>query len=500
VTEAGDGDTRGRSPVDRRGAEAFVVSPFNRLARTHGFAIAGDTLVAVALADSLFFSIDPNDARWQVGLYLLLTMAPFAVVAPWLGPLMDRLQGGHRAMVIATAVTRAGLALLIAQNIDNLALFPLAFAMLVLGKTYQIARSALVPSMVADESRLVSANSRLSLLSAVAGSLAAVPGVILLRFAGSSWVLGVSAAAFVLAAVLAFKIPRVRVATERADAEERAELRQAGILLAASGMGYLRGVVGFMAMLLAFSLRGGTDPGPTGDGVALGHRLREAMGLERLDLATGGSPTWHFGVVLVGVGLGGLLGAALAPRLRAHVREEVMLAGVLATTAGLCLLSAIAGGLIGSFLAALTVATAAAAGKQAFDAIVQRDAPQANLGRSFARFETRFQLIWVLGALIPVVVPIPARLGFLAVTVTAAFAAFTVVFGRSPLARLQTRLDPVLARVTAWGRARVAGLRHRRRSGRPRGGPPPGPSGPSPGADDPTTELDVTSRLDRPGP
>jgi hypothetical protein len=59
-----------------------------------------------------------------------------------------------------------------------------------------------------------------------------------------------------------------------------------------------------------------------------------------------------------------------------------------------------------------------------FDAIVQRDAPDANFGRSFARFETRFQLLWVVGAFLPVIVPIPSRLGFVIMAGAAGFGAF----------------------------------------------------------------------------
>ena len=65
---------------------AFAVSPFVRLSRVHGLSAAGDAMIAVALAGSLFFSIDPSDARWRVALYLVLTIAPFAVVTPLLGP------------------------------------------------------------------------------------------------------------------------------------------------------------------------------------------------------------------------------------------------------------------------------------------------------------------------------------------------------------------------------------------------------------------------------
>src|SRR5581483_6448414 len=81
--------------------------PFGRLALTHVLMTAGDTLFAVSLAGSLFFSISPGAAKDKVILYLLLTMAPFAVVAPALGPLVDRSRGARRAMVVTSALGRA---------------------------------------------------------------------------------------------------------------------------------------------------------------------------------------------------------------------------------------------------------------------------------------------------------------------------------------------------------------------------------------------------------
>jgi hypothetical protein len=422
---------RGRKPK-AQGAAAFRVSPFARLARTHGAGMAGDAMVAIALADSLFFSIDPNDARWRVALYLLLTVAPFGVIAPWLGPAMDRLRGGHRYMLIASATGRSVLAIAMAVYIDSLFLFPLAFSMLVMGKTHHIAKSALVPAMVRDESALVHANSRLSIISSVAAGVAGIPGVILLVLGGAPWTLGLASVTFVGAAVLAFRVPAVKVAESPAGAEEKAEMRGSGIVLAASAMGYVRAVVGFLTLLLAFELRGGVDPGPSGVGVQIGHRVREALGLVRLDLTSGGAPTWHFGVVLLAIGVGGLAGAFSSPRLRKAFPEERILAGVLAGVGLFGLLGALAGGLIGGVLVAFAVSVAGQAGKQSFDAIVQRDAKESNLGRSFARFESRFQLLWVFGALIPVVLPIPARLGYLVLAGTASFAAVSYWLGRDP--------------------------------------------------------------------
>ncbi len=429
--DSGWGSASGGSRSER-GAEAFDVPPFQRLARTHGLSVAGDTLLAIALADSLFFDVDPNDARWKVGAYLLLTIAPFAIVAPFLGPVMDRIRGGHRYMIIGTAVVRALLMLALVFYVQEWLLFPLAFAMLVMGKTYAVAKSAVVPTTVETEEALVRSNSRLSVLSAISGATIGVPGVILLRTGGAPWVLGLGVIVFLAAAVMAFQIPATKVAARPAEESERAELKGAGILVASSAMGYLRGAVGFITMLLAFDLRGGINPGPVSAGVEIGHRVRESLGLDRLDLTSGGAPPWHFGVALIGVGIGGLIGAAGVPRLRARLKEDRILAYALIGLTAFAVLAAISTGLAGAFIMAFAIALAAQGGKQAFDAIVQRDAPRANLGRTFSRYESRFQLVWVLGALIPVVIPLPARVGFVLVAVSAGFVAATFWFGRTP--------------------------------------------------------------------
>jgi hypothetical protein len=128
--------------------------------------------------------------------------------------------------------------------------------------------------------------------------------------------------------------------------------------------------------------------------------------------------------------LGGLLGALIAPRLRAFLSEERMLLGTLLVLAAVGLACAVQGGLLGAAVIALSVGTAASVGRLAFDSIIQRDAPDANFGRSFARFETRFQLVWVIGSFIPVVVPIPSRIGFLVIAVASGFAAFAYAAGQ----------------------------------------------------------------------
>ena len=270
-------------------------TPFGRLARVHAVLVAGDALVAIALAGSLFFSIDPSAARWRVALYLLFTMAPFALVAPLVGPAIDRAKGGRRNMVILDAGLRALVAFMMAGDLDSLLLFPEAFAMLVLGKGYHVAKSAIVPTTVETDDELVEANSKLAVISALAGFAAAVPGLLLAWLGGPEWVLGLAMVVFAVATALALRLPAIAVADESPDDLERSELRGAGVLLAATGMGTLRWVVGFVAFLLAFDLRGGSrNPSPA---ESLGEAMKDLADPGAASLSEG-RPTWWFGVVL----------------------------------------------------------------------------------------------------------------------------------------------------------------------------------------------------------
>ncbi len=111
--------------------------------------LAGDTLVTISLAGSLFFNISPTAAESKVFFYLLFTLAPFAIVSPLLGPLIDRSRGARRAMVVASAGGRAILCPIMAANVHSLLLFPLAFLVLVCSKLYLVTRGALVPEVAA---------------------------------------------------------------------------------------------------------------------------------------------------------------------------------------------------------------------------------------------------------------------------------------------------------------------------------------------------------------
>src|SRR5581483_4483416 len=333
----------------RSAADAFTVTPFTRLARVHAFSVATDTFVTVSLAGTLFFSIPSGAARDKVALYLLLTMAPFAIVAPLVGPAIDRISGGRRVMVVAACGLRALVCLFMVQHVNDLFLFPAAFAILVLGKAYGIAKAALVPTVVNDESELVRANSRLSLVSGVVGLVAGLPAAGLVKFIGPEAALVCAALTAGTASALAMRLSHAAVAPEPEDDVETVELRGAGIVHAAEAMGLLRGMVGFLTFLLAFDLKGGGNDAPVPVGLAIGRAVRHAARFA--DVGTGHpptAPTWHFGVVLVASVAGGLLGALVAPRLRQFVSEERILIAVLVAVAVIAIGCAIEGGLLGS--------------------------------------------------------------------------------------------------------------------------------------------------------
>ncbi|MEX2255696.1 MAG: MFS transporter [Acidimicrobiia bacterium] len=463
-------------------------SPFSRLVATHAASVCADACVAASLAGSLFFAQPTNAARGDILLFLLLTMAPFAVVAPVMGPALDRIKGGRRLMVVASCLGRGVLCLAMAQFIikpspEGLIIYPLAFGVLVLQKTYAVARAALVPALVDDAEGLVKANSRLALISLIASMVGGGPAFLLQAVFDARWSLVLAMIVFTVATVLAVKIPRTQVVQDEAEKElETEELHQPSILLAGSAMAVIRIAVGVTVFLAAFSFKD--------DKIALA-------------------------VVLGAYGAGGFIGNLIAPVARRRVREEVMLVTCLLVSATFVLLGALTGGGVGgAALAAIAVATASAAGRVGFDSLLQRDGPDAARGRAFARFETRFQVAWVFGALFGLI-PFGEGVGLLALGVLLLLAGLSYLAAlRSARTRPQrTTLRPE-AVDRAMGKARdELRTRYRRNKAerqrstserRERGDrdKPPPRSGTSPydAATEPSIPAEPTKRAKRPAP
>jgi MFS family permease len=353
--------------------------------------------VTVSLAGTLFFDVGVGAARPKVLLYLLLTMAPFALVAPVLGPFLDRTRGGRRLMVAAAMGGRAILCLLMANQVDSPLLYPLAFGALVLSKGQSVAKSALVPAVVDSHDELVLANSRLAIVAVLGATAAAPIAALVLKLAGAPWVLRTGSLVFLFGTVCAFGIPRAKRVGSGETVDERDALHARSIVIAGTAMGLLRSVVGFFTFFAAFALK----------------RSHE--------------PAWVFGLVLFASAAGNGLGTLISPLLRKKVREEWMLAGALLVPAFPLVFAARDYGRVSLVAAAATVAAATACGRVAFDSLLQRDGAETVRGRAFARFETRFQLVWVAGGVGAVLFPGGGRGGIFVVAVVLLFAGLSYV-------------------------------------------------------------------------
>jgi MFS family permease len=440
-----------RLPLHRELLERFLAlmpsTPFGRLVRTHMVTMCADACVAASLAGSLFFQKPSSGARGSVLLYLLLTMAPFAVVAPIIGPALDRLRGGRRLLVIVSCLGRAALCLIMAQVVtkpspEGLLIYPFAFGALVLSKGYSVARSSLVPSLLEDGSSLVRANSRLAVISATAAVVGGAPALAVQQLFGADWSLRLAMIVFLVAAAFAARIPRIRRTEAPGDAElERTELHQPSILLAGSAMAILRGAIGFLQFFAAFTFK---------------------------------NDLFALGTVATAAGIGLFGGNLIAPRLRNHLREEMILAGSLLVCAATTLFGVVLRATLGIPLSFLAVGLGAAAGKIGFDSLLQRDGPDAVRGRAFARFETRFQAAWVLGAVLGII-PIASAAGLGVLGLVLAFGGLSYLAAlraaRSAPSRSKLRPEAV---DRALGRARQNIKQRRRRPvGRRRAGTPP---------------------------
>lgn len=412
------------------------VSPFQRLATTHALLTVGDVALVVALADS-FLSLDAGAARGKVLLYLLISFAPFAVIAPLIGPMVDRAAGGRRMMIQATALGRAVAYVLLMFTLDSLAMFPLAFLVMVLQKTYAVSKSAIVPSIVRNETELVEANSKLGLLAGISGGLGAIPFGVMALISSKLALFG-GVVMFGAAFVMATKLPRDVVAAQAEQGKEREELRQPHLLLAATSFALIRGTLGFLFFHLFFWIR------------------------------TEKFPTYWLGLAVASVTVGVMVGNGLAPLLRKALSERVMIIAALALVAVAGVLAALAGGVGAAVGLSIAVNMASAVARMAFESIVQRSAPDANQGRAFAKFETRFQLSWVLSGVLPTLFTMPGWVGFLIVGVAGAVGLVAYLAGGFGVLRARAGLPTIQELRTRRGSAaRQAGTAVRPSDARP---------------------------------
>jgi MFS family permease len=169
---------------------------------------AADAFVTVALAGTIFFSTSVDQARGKVVLFLIITMAPFAVLAPFIGPALDRIQQGRRFVLAGTMLTRGLLCYAMSANVkDSVTLLPAAFGILVLQKAGGVVKASVTPRLLPAGLTLVTANARAGLISIVTSTAAAGLAAGIQYAAGAAWTLRAGTVIYLAAMVIALRLP-----------------------------------------------------------------------------------------------------------------------------------------------------------------------------------------------------------------------------------------------------------------------------------------------------
>jgi Major Facilitator Superfamily len=402
---------------------------------------AVDAAMAVALANTLFFAAATGESKGRVALYLLITIAPFAVIAPLIGPALDRLQHGRRVALATSFALRTALALVLIMNYDgatgsypSMVLYPCALAMMVFSKSFSVLRSAVTPRVMPPTIDLVRVNSRLTVFGLLGGTIAggAIAGGVefacthLFNLPGALFVV----IAFTVAgALLSMRIPRWVEVTEgevpatlsyrRGRGQPRIwghspasgrhphprvgdwneEVKKVGgtlrqpfgrnIITSLWGNCTIKVMVGFLFLYPAF--------------VAKAH---QANGWVQLGM---------LGMIGAAAAIGNFAGNFTSARLQLG-RPAVLVVRCTVAVCAVAVAASVAGTLIAAAIATLVTSGSSAIAKASLDASLQHDLPEESRASGFGRSESTLQLAWVLGGALGVLVYTELWVGFTAVS------------------------------------------------------------------------------------
>jgi Major Facilitator Superfamily len=382
---------------------------------------AVDAAMAVALANTLFFAAASAESKSRVALYLAITIAPFAVIAPLIGPALDRLQHGRRVALATSFVLRTALAIVLIANYDAATgnfppwvLYPCALLMMVLSKSFSVLRSAVTPRVMPPTIDLVRVNSRLTVFgliggTIVGGGIAASVEYTFTRLFHLPGALFVVVVVTIAGAYLSMQIPRwVEVTAGEVPATlsyhgfrrdssgprpgKPAKPRQPlgrNIITSLWGNVTIKVMVGFLFLYPAFVAK---QTGENG---------------------------WHQVALLGAIGAaaatGNFAGNALSARLKLG-RPSVLVVRCATMVTAAALAAAFFGDLLVMAITALITSGCSAVGKASLDACLQDDLPEQSRASAFGRSESLLQLAWVAGGATGVLVYTDLRVGFTAIS------------------------------------------------------------------------------------
>lgn len=402
----GKGISRGvgsglRRVVDYSDSGGAGPTGLGKLVRLEFTDSVGDAAVTIALAGTIFFGTPTDEARPEVARFLAMTMVPLAILAPLIGPFLDRFRYGRRWAIGISTALRAFLSWTLASVVhdpNSVWLFVCALGVLVANKANTVSRAAAVPRLLPDGFTLVNANSRLSMANVVGLAIGGGIGGAISRI-GPQWALRFAFVVFVIAVVQTILLPG-RVDSTKGeqsagtvfwrrkhgpDDQRRFRNLTAPAQLALLANLGARLMSGFLTFFLAFLFRN--------------HPLGALPALLAL------------GIVVAASGVGSAIGTVVGNLLKDKKPELIALI-FLVIDAAMAVATAVFYSPVVVIAMGFVTGLSAQLVKLGYNALVQRDVADEVQTSVFARSEAVFQMCWVAGGFLGIALPLIPRLGF----------------------------------------------------------------------------------------
>ena len=418
--------------------ELLRLQDFRRLFTVRLVSQAGDGMFQIGLATLFFFSPESQGTAASIAVAFAILLAPFTLVGPWAGVLLDRWR--RRQVLVVANAARTVVTLVIAGVILAWGVGPVVYVLalltLSLNRFLLAALSASLPRVV-DGPLLLTANALVPTLGAASAGAGALVGLLIglatsdgsLQDAVS---LGTAAFLFAGASALALVFAPDRLGPERlADAARiRHELAHLGrglvegarflvarrtpahALVMMGAHRFLYGLAFVASILVSRNLLGGGGTGAGGTGA-------------------GGTGMGTFALVLLATTVGFALAVVLTPTVARRLGPQAWIVVCLVLAALSQAVLAVSLTLTTLLACAVSLGLAAQGAKIAVDTIVQRDTPDAYRGRAFALYDVLYNCGFIGAAVVAaLILPDSGYSAPLFAAVAAAYAVAAVVFGR----------------------------------------------------------------------
>lgn len=396
---------------------------------------AVDAVLAVSLAGTLFFSATTGESKGSVAAYLLVTIAPFAVLAPVIGPLLDRIRTGRRIAMSLTFAARVILAAVLLQNFDSWLLYPAALGMLVLSKSYGVLKSSVTPRLAPENLDLVRANARLMITGHIGGSMVVGAAAAAVAFVFSPkealWLLLVCA---LVGIYLCGLIPSTAESSgDEVFADPFAPTEDLGPAMGAPDEEEAPTVVAPTASSASSSLIGRWRRSmsvrfPDATRTAMWGTAMQRLGTGFMTIyvafvaksshtLSGTEQLALLGVVGAAGGVGTFLGNTVGSRVKfARPRFTVIMLAVVSLAS--VVVAAVLDGVPTAAVATLLLSLGSAISKSCLDATIQSGLDQSAQASAFGLSETILQLSWVLGGTLGLLLPTELTVGMTVLAAT----------------------------------------------------------------------------------